>query len=204
MAVVYILRHGSDDLFKIGSTDNLEQRLRQHHTSNPLLTVFRVIETDSKAAATACDAYLRGRLQSKRHPSAGSNKEFYALTEVEAEDAIRDAQQYLAEDFPIQSKVANLANEESDGRVLVPDDAHWATYRRLLGVREEAHRAKFARALLENQLKLAIGTASELHGVATWKTRRKPKFDEAAFKLAAPDLHGQFMGEVTDRPFVTL
>jgi len=201
VAVVYMLRNGDEDLFKVGWGRSIEERLRDHHTSNPHLTVFEVIEAGSNAAATSCEAYLKGVLQSRRHPSAGSTREFFALTTAEAEDAARDARTYLAEDFPMKGKADLLAVEACDGRILVPGDAEWDAFRRLLPVCEENYRTGAEKARLENQLKLAIGTAEALDGVATWRSHTRTKFDEAWFKSEQPDVWRAFRRESRTRRF---
>jgi len=199
VAVVYILRNGDEDLFKVGWAMSLEERLRDHHTSNPRLAPFRVIEAESKAAATACEAYLKGILQSKRYPGS---EEFFAMPAVEVEGAVEDARRYLAVDVPSQREAERLAGEESDGRVLVPGDAEWEAWRQLLSAREAWCRADADKTRLESKLKLVMGTAAELKGVATWRTHATTRLEEAALKAAEPEVWRTFRRESRVRRFL--
>jgi T5orf172 domain len=181
MSFVYILRSGDEDLFKIGRTGgDVESRRKHLSTGNPqALTVFDSIETDDVGA---CEAYLHGSLQSKRR--AGEAREFFAVPTAELEALIRAVRQYLAEDLPKQKKAKRLARAECDGQILRPGDDEWETYRRLLQVRETEHGVGLERVRLENDLKLVIGSAASLDGIATWKAHLVRKFDEASFKHA--------------------
>ena len=73
MACVYILRNGTDNIFKIGRTIDIETRLRQLRTGNPKLTVFQLIETDHDVF---CESYLHKRLSTKQ-TSGGSSQEIF-------------------------------------------------------------------------------------------------------------------------------
>jgi hypothetical protein len=199
MAFVYILRSGSEDLFKIGRTrGDLEARIKQLSTGNPYpLTVFDVIETDDDAP---CETYLHGSLRSRRCTESGA-REFFSLTTTELEEAIRDARRYLEEDLPKQKEADRLAEEESDGRILRPGDEEWETYRGLLQACQDEHHICTHRARLENELKLTIGKADGLDGVATWKSHLVTRFDATAFKRAEPDLYQTFLRESRARQF---
>jgi T5orf172 domain-containing protein len=200
MAVVYFLRHGDEDLFKLGKARTLEGRLRNHHTSNPRLTVFAVIETENMAEASACEAYLKGSLQSRRYRYAESTaEEVFALTPADVEKAMQDAQQFLEQDVPRQKEVDRLATAPSDGRLLIPGNGDWDTYWRLLEVREAEYTARLGRVRLENTLKLKIGTSDGLEGIASWKTQPRHDFDEQRFKLEHLQMWRAFQRECTVR-----
>jgi hypothetical protein len=199
VALVYILRSGEEDLFKIGRTRrDLAARIKQLSTGNShRLTLFDLIETEDDAA---CEAYLHGTLQSKRCMD-GEAREFFALPPAELEDAIRGAREYVTEVLPRRREAERLAKEESDGRILRPGHEEWARYRRLLQVRESEHRLGVDRLRLENELKLAIGTAAGLDDIATWTTHSVRKLDEASFRLSEPALYQAFVRESRTRTF---
>ena len=48
MACVYILRSGNENLFKIGKSGDVEDRVRGLTTGNPRLVVFDKIETEDE------------------------------------------------------------------------------------------------------------------------------------------------------------
>lgn len=173
----------------VGRAASLESRLKTHHTSNPRLTTVHEIEAETHTAAAACEAYLKGFLQAKRLPGTD---EFFELSTAEAHGAAEEGRRYLAEDLPRQKEAARLAHEDCDGSIVKPGDADWEAYRRLMLAREAEYRAGAEKVRLENQLKLRIGRAAELEGVATWRAHRQRKFDEAEFKAANPDLWDDF------------
>ena len=184
MGYVYVLRSGGENLFKIGRTGgDVDFRIRQLSTGNPhALTKFDVIETEHDAL---CETYLHRTLRSKR-VGDGTAREFFAITPTELEGVIREAREFLAEFVARQQQAEALAGEESDGRIVTPGSEEWAMYKGLLEMREEQDASAFKRELLENKLKLAIGRADGLEGIATWKTQARERFDEAAFRLADP------------------
>lgn len=199
MACVYILRSGDENLFKIGrTTGDLDARIKQLSTGNPHpLTPFDVIETEHDAL---CETYLHHNLRSKRSLRSDA-REFFSVEPAELESAIREGREFLAEFVPKQEEAHNLAREHSDGRVVTPDQGHWQTYHRLVKVREAQDALELERRRLETDLKLAIGTASELDGLATWKTHMSPRFDEAEFRAAEPALYAAFLREKPIRTF---
>jgi predicted GIY-YIG superfamily endonuclease len=198
VAVVYLLRNGGEDLYKVGWATNVAERLKDHHTSNPRLARVWVVEIEDRAAATHCEAYLKGILQSRRHP--GSD-EFFALTADEAEGAEAELRRYLAEDVPRQRDVEALSLED-DGTVVKPGDAEWEAWRRLMVAREAECRASAEKNRLENRLKLRMGTAAELEGVATWRTHVTTRLDEAALQAAKPEVWRAFRRESKVRRFL--
>jgi len=200
MAFVYILRSGSENLFKIGRTDgDVDARIRQLATGNPCrLTKFDVIETEHDSL---CETYLHRSLRSRRS-LASEAREFFAITSEELRSVICDAREFLAEFVPKQLEAERLAKEQSNGILLKPGHREWEIYRRLLDIRENQDSLKLERALLENQLKLVIGKADGLEQIATWKSHDVKTFDEAAFKLAEPKLFEAFLRASLQRRFL--
>ncbi len=86
--------------------------------------------------------------------------------------------------------------------ILQPGDDEWEMHRRLLQVREAEHGLVIERTRFENELKLVIGTAAGLDGIATWKSHSVKKFDEASFKRTEPDLYEAFVREARTRKFL--
>jgi hypothetical protein len=188
---VYILRSGEEDLLKIGRARHVEARRKDLSTGNPYpLSVYEVIETEY---ANDCETYLHHRLRSKRSRRSEA-REFYEVDPRELNSAIRGARNFL--DFlPTRDLVEGLAREQSDDRILRPGPGELEAYRRLLIVREQIDALELEKEQLETGLKRAIGTASGLEGLATWKTESVEMFDRESFKLAHPDLYGEFLRE---------
>ena len=60
---------------------------------------------------------------------------------------------------------------------------------------------KFEQELIEYRIKAALGMASELQGIATWKTSLVMRFDHDSFRQSNPDLHTQYLKQHTQRTF---
>jgi hypothetical protein len=191
MGHVYILRSGNEHLFKIGRTSgDVDLRVRQLSTGNPHpLTIFDVIKT---LHDSLCETYLHRTLRSKR-VLKGAAQEFFAVTPTELAGIVQEAREFLDEFVLRQEDAERLAKEESDGSLLVPGDEEWSMYHKLLEVREEQDGFTYQREFLENKLKLAIGRTDGLEGIATWKTQARERFDEAAFKVAHPELFKSYV-----------
>jgi hypothetical protein len=76
---------------------------------------------------------------------------------------------------------------------LKPGDPEWSIYSEFLAVREEEDAARFQRLLLENKLKIAIGKAEGLDGIATWRSQAVERLDQLAFKFAEPQIFGKYV-----------
>jgi hypothetical protein len=194
---VYVLRSGQEDLFKIGRTGSaVEARIRSLSTGNPHpLTLFDSIETEDDAA---CEAFIHGQLQGRRSTDSHA-REFFAVSATELESVISRARTFLSYDLPRAKEVEILARADCDGQIISAKEGHVHLYRQLLVAREYEYRARAKRLRLENDLKLAIGTAAEVEGLATWKAHAKVVFDEARFKTAEPSLHRRFLRETSVR-----
>jgi hypothetical protein len=197
VACVYIFRNGNEDLFKIGwSSGDAADRRDDLATGNPHLTLVHSIDSLDDEDAHACEGFLHGSLQSKRYSG-----EFFALAQAELAEVLENARQYLAE-RPREREAKRLAGEASDGRILKPTDQQWETYRALLLARENEYRAKSHAYRLKNELKLFIGTADELDGIASWKSHEVARFDAALFKAGNPDLYEKFVRAMPQRKFL--
>jgi Meiotically up-regulated gene 113 len=211
---VYVFRYGHDDQFKIGRAANVAKRLKQLQTGSPKpLTVFEVIETED---AREGEKFLHQQLAHKR--LIGEN---FSLTPDEAQEAMRRARIFL-EELPQrreeESRLQQFSSIESSDDMLAPTDQLLDQRRRLLQVRAEIAQHAAGIAVLELEearlvaaIKLAIGTAKGIDGVATWQTvdgRRLfnpewlkaddpevyeaylsyvPKFESARFKAEDPE-----------------
>jgi hypothetical protein len=190
MACVYVLRSGSENLFKIGRTDaDVDVRVRQLATGNPhRLTKFDVIETEHDSL---CETYLHRILRSRKS-LASDAREFFAITPEELRPIINDAREFLDEFIAKQQEADRLSEQETDGLLLRPGDPEWSIYRSLLAAREEEDASRYQRELLENKLKIAIGRSDGLDGIATWRMQAGERLDQAALKSAQPDVFKRY------------
>jgi hypothetical protein len=196
MGYVYIYRSGDGNVFKIGYTTDLEKRVKTHATGNPEpLTPFGVIETEHPSK---CETYLHNRLRTKRS-TRSDGTEWFEVDPDYLTDVIAEARHYADEVLPMIEEAERLSGEQCDDRILPPTDAVLVTYRMLAKVREEYDTLGFEKDHLEAKLKLIIGTALGIEGVANWKMVSTHSFDAAAFKDAQPDLYQAFLREHRSR-----
>jgi transcriptional regulator of heat shock response len=198
MQGVYVLQSGDENVFKIGKAVDLERRMKNLATGNPHpLTLYRSIETEH---AAECETYLHHRLRSKRSTRSDA-KEFFDVEPSELEALLRDARAYVEDFLPRKAEAERLCHEQSDSRVIEPTETQQETYRRLLKAREEHDALALECERLETELKLAIGTAAAMDGVASWKTQTMHKFDSTRFSEEHPEMYEEFLHETHTRVF---
>ncbi len=182
---VYILRTDKPNVFKVGRTIDRGTRTRAARTWNPDLVTFDIIETETPDQANACESYLHNKLQSKRY--AG---EFFCVEQPEIEHLIHEVRDYLLTDFlPKKLEVENLAKQPTSDQMLTPGRTALDVYHELLKVREQYYEMQNKKEHLENRLRLLIGTASGLAGVATWKMEEWALFNRTKFQIDHPELY---------------
>lgn len=196
---VYVLRSGSSNLFKIGRTKgSVDKRIKQLNTGNPhSLVVFDVIETEE---ASHCETYLHQRLRTVKHFGSGGT-EFFEITPDELISILQDARTFLNEYISARRTADTYKAAQSEDRIIEPSDELQNEYRRLLEIREQVDMLKFEQELIEYRIKAALGMASELQGIATWKTSLVMRFDQDSFRQSNPDLHTQYLKQHTQRTF---
>jgi Meiotically up-regulated gene 113 len=198
MGYVYAFRHGQEDEFKFGLTNNLEQRRRSLQTGCPKpLTLFGYIETEN---AKEGEKFILGQLAHKRLTG-----EFRAVTAEEAHEAIVACQDYLEHELPRRReedrKIAELTAIESDQEMLASSEEVLEKHKRLLQLRVEKRckqieidRIEAEESRLETALKLAIGASKGIEGIATWETGDSSRvFNADAVKAADPELYEMYL-----------
>jgi hypothetical protein len=197
---VYVFRHGHDDHFKIGRTKNVEGRLKQLQTGSPRpLTVFDVIETPY---ALEGEKYLHRRLAHKC--VSGEN---FGLPPDEVRDAVSKARKYL-EALPLlreeQRRLEPFSSMANTAEMLPATEELLEQRRRLMQIHaEKAQRMAEVADLeleeehLETAIKLAIGAAKGIDGIATWQTRDGRRlFDSEWLKEDNPELYEAYLSYV--------
>lgn len=201
MGCVYIYRSGEGNVFKIGRATDLARRLKTHATGNPEpLTEFAVIETEHPSQ---CETYLHHRLRTKRSTRSEGN-EWFEVDPDELAALVEDARHYADEVLLMIAEAERLSEEVCEERILQPTDGVLETYRALVDVRERYDTLGFEKDRLEAELKLVIGTALGIEGIAGWKTVASRKFDTDLFKSERPDLYPSFLRESRSRRFILL
>jgi hypothetical protein len=198
MGYVYAFRHGHEDEFKFGQTTNLTQRLKSLQTGCPKqLTQFGCIETDDYRDG---EKFILRRLAHKRLTG-----EFFAVTADEAREAMEACRAYLENELPRwreeDYKVDELSTIESGPEMLPSSEDILGKYQQLIRLRAEKNLIKIEidriaveEARLEKAIKLAIGHAKGIEGVATWETGDSRRaFNSEALKAMNPELYEMYL-----------
>jgi hypothetical protein len=198
MAYVYVLRNGTENIFKIGRTKgDVDDRIRELSTGNPYLKKFDVIETEREAK---CERHLHRRLSTKRINS-GPAKEFFAITPDELKSIADEAKTYYRECLPVVLEAEKIAAEDSDGSVKRPGNEAQSIYQELLELEEQRAKLDARGEYLESCLKLLIGKAELLEGIASWRTQIRSLLDQKALKREEPEMFARYQKESKSRPF---
>jgi hypothetical protein len=199
LAHVYIFRHGKENKFKIGRTKKSAKiRLKELQTGNPDLTVFDVIETEYD---TEVEKYIHRRLATKKIINGSSSDEFYAVPVAELQRLIAEAYDYNREYLPMIEQANDFGAEEPDGSIREPGNAALAMHQELREIEEEMARLGARFQYLVAGIKINMGTASELRGIATWQTVASNRFNSAAFKAEHPAIYEKYLSTSISRVF---
>jgi len=128
-------------------------------------------------------------------------REIYQVEEAELEAAVDAARTWEASVLPRMAEAARLAKQPCNGTVLTPGEIEREMYRELLRLRQVELTAKQERERIETELKLVMQVASELGGIATWKSGTARIFEEARFKRDNPELYDAYSPPKHTRPF---
>jgi hypothetical protein len=187
---VYVLKIGAAaDLYKIGKAKDYEERLKAHRTmSVERLASYAEIETEHYGDV---ETYLKHLLQGHRWTD-GEGREIYQAERGVIDDAIMAARNWAAVVLPRMTEAAELTTQGSDGTVLTPDDAVIALYRERLRLKQAEWVAKHEGERIDAELKLLMRAASEMAGVAIWRSAVTADFDEARFRRDHEDLYESY------------
>jgi hypothetical protein len=198
MACVYIFRHGKENKFKIGRTKKSAGiRLKELQTGNPDLTVYDVIETEYDSTI---EKYIHNRLATKKIINGSSSDEFYAVSVAELQPIIAEASDYN-QCLPTIEQAKGLGAQEPDGSIKEPGNATLSMHQELLEIEEQMARLTSRSEYLVAGIKIAMGTASELRGIATWKAVTSKRFNSTAFKAEHPDIYQKYLSTLISRVF---
>jgi hypothetical protein len=154
-----------------------------------------VIETEY---ASKCETFLHNRLQARRCRQSGAN-EFFEIDPGTLAVEIQAARDYTNNDLPLLAQALVLADQGCEDRLVEPTDSDMSTYQRLLEVRAAHESLTHEKERLEALLKIAIGTASGMSGVATWKTVEGHRLDTDRLAQERPDIYHDFSRETRIR-----
>ena len=199
MAYVYILRHGRENKFKIGrTTKSVKVRLKELSTGNPDLAIFDVIETEHE---TTIEKYIHRRLATRKIINGSSSDEFYAVSPADLIPVIEEARIYNSDCLPTIVQAEDLDAEDPDGSIKEPGNEAIAMHYEMLEIEQQMARLQARQAYLIAGIKITMGTASELRGIATWDNVVSNRFNSAVFKAENPDLYEKYREPSVSRVF---
>ena len=147
-----------------------------------------------------CESYLHRRLSTKRINSAAA-QEFFAITPAELDSMLDEVRTYLRECLPVILEAKKIAAEDSDGSIKTPGNEAQSIYQELLDLEEQRAKLDARRDYLESCLKLLIGKAETLEGIASWQTQIRTLLDQSALKREEPETFTRYLKESKSRPF---
>lgn len=199
MACVYVFRHGKENKFKIGRTKkSTKLRLKELQTGNPYLTFFDTIDTNFDSAV---EKYIHRRLATKKIINGSASDEFYAVSVDDLQPIIIEARDYSSECLPTVEQAREVAAEAPDGSVKEPGNSDIAIHQELLKIEEQMALLDSRVDYLVSELKIGMGAASELRGIATWNAITSKRLDSTALKEELPDVYEKYLKTSTSRTF---
>ena len=108
---------------------------------------------------------------------------------------------YLRDSLPVILDAKTIAAQDSDGSVKTPGNEEQSIYQELLELEEQSAKLDMRRDYLESRLKVAIGTAEVLDGIAVWKTQTSTRLDGSALKQQEPATYCRYLKDLKSRPF---
>lgn len=202
MSHVYAFRHGTVNYFKVGQTSSaLTLRRRQLQVGcRDELTLFGSVPAATAADAADAEQFIH-RLLARHRTGIG---ETFTCTEDDISEALQKTAAFLVDTLPKvredQAKIAELAAMKSTPEILPATEQLRQAKRRLIDIAQEKTALEdqlkdlsSEQQVLENMIKLTIGSARGVAGVAWWVSGDgRRKFDPDRLKAEQPDLYAQF------------
>jgi hypothetical protein len=133
--------------------------------------------------------------------NGSSSDEFYAVSVAELQLVIAEADEYNREYLPAIEQAKGIGAEEPDGSIKESGNATLSMHQELREIEEQIAQLAVRSEYLVAEIKIAMGTASELRGIATWQTVTSNRFNSAAFKAEHPDVYQRYLSTSISRVF---
>lgn len=196
MGCVYCFQVGSEDTFKVGRTKNPpEQRMKSVSVGSPQkLTLHREIKTND---APFLEKYIHWLLDVHRAP----NGEFFNVSAKELDRAIKEAESFLAESFPVLQEAKKLQKRRPTNHVLDPSENVKTLHCELRDAERQAFLLEQRIVTLRGRIQVEIGENLGIRGVASWKWREQWKLDQEALRRDEPEVYERFKRLSASRVF---
>ena len=140
------------------------------------------IETEEPAD---CESFLLHYFESR---CVDREKKTFRFGADEVANVVKVAEGFSRRFLPLQNAVEQLKHQASNNRFLPAEQRQRDLCHQIHILREEEFRVSKRRELLENELKVAIGTAAGIQGLATWRSHEQDSFNRERFKAEHPDM----------------
>ena len=195
MGCVFFARRGDENIYWLGRSASSDSRMMSSVLKDPAFELHRTIETDSPSD---CEKFLEGYFASHK---VGCNPTLFRFTDEEIQQALRVAESFVNKFLPVRKSAQSLCGRVTEKNYATPAKRQMEIYKKLKAIREEEFRLQLRREFLENELKVAIGSAAGLQGIASWISQVQKRFDGLLFKSENPSLYSSYQKEKTVRVF---
>jgi hypothetical protein len=182
MGFVYFIQHNGSDVYALRCT-----------TSADPGNVDAKIPNDDPPE---CESFLHHYFESK---CLDKKAKLFRLGTEDLGVATKAAEGFARRFLPLHHAVEQLKTQSSNNRLMAPEQRHRELCRQIRELREQEFRISKRRELLENELKVAIGTSAGIEGLATWKSHVQNTFDRERFKAEHPDIFNSYVHPKTMR-----
>jgi hypothetical protein len=194
------LGKGYGDRYKIGQTDNLEQRLRQHRTTEP---AFRYYQTHETHEFKACEQYLLAHFEGRR---IQATSETFDISEEDFRQALPSAVLYADALHRGREKWNELRAAESTSVEIDATEEFIEMYSRLKDLCGKIEAFESEADLIKLRLALAIDKNAGIAGLISFKTQHKIDLADRRglaeiLKVERPDLYERFWKLTPSRRF---
>lgn len=158
MGCVFFARRGEENIYWLGTSASSDSRMLSVVLKDPVFHLHRSVETE---VPSECEKFLEGYFGSHR---VGRDPLLFRFPNDEIEHAVEVARSFVAKFLPVRKAAQSLCNLSTDRQYVVPTQRQSEIYQKLKAIREEEYRLQLRREFLENELKVAIGTAAACEG----------------------------------------
>ena len=190
--IIYFLRDPDNGWIKIGFTSNIEQRMKQHKTTNPRLVIERQFETEF---ASKIESYIKNRLLDRRFSGEHYNVSIDEIDKIIKEIELIEKEFIKEEDI---NKIRDMIELEPERQ---PTNIENSLCEELKRIRIQLEDLKIHEEIIKNKLIKSIGSSMGLVGKIDFKSYEATKFETEKFKQDQPELYEKYLIKKTSRRF---
>ena len=175
MGFVYFVKHNGGDVYALRCTAS----------ADPGNVDAKIANDDPPE----CESFLQHYFESK---CVDRKAKLFRLGTEDLGIAAKAAEGFARRFLPLHHAVERLKTQSSNNRLVPPEERHRELCRQIRELREQEFRISKRRELLENELKVAIGTAAGIEGLANWRSHAQSSFDRERFRAEQPEMFNRY------------